>query len=499
MTGDVEPSCPTASDAALPEGTTLLDRYVIEDEVASGGMATIHRARDTRLERIVCVKLLRVLLRSESASNADTVYRLGYRQFLQEALSLSKLQHPNTLRIYDFGYLDDARPFQISEYLDGGNLEEYQRARGPLDGDEALAIIEPITGALAEAHELGIIHRDIKPSNILFSLAGGVKFPKLADFGIARSELCEPLFSPVDASQENSVAAASTVTLFSPRWAAPEQLINRGEGPFTDVYALALTVASLLFGRPFFNDANIRQTFGRRASGDTLVRARLDALSTRPRLHDVLARALTADVSQRTPTPTIFCEELRRALAPASPKPPGPLAPSAARRSMESITVELSDVLPRSVEATRPETWHDLGERVVRIVPIVESVDIIARGPERDVRFRVTLIPGTTRERRAHVKALNCFVRRPGGSASAATNAEVDGEAEFLSDSRTPFASCRWAFGTKTDLGLVFCLADEDIVLPDTDPTPILAIEIRGQREIIVLAPVPQNAALPRT
>ena len=121
----------------LTEGLNLLERYTIIDHIGGGGMATIYRAHDSRLDRIVCVKLLRNVI--EGSGSGGVIYQATYTHFLQEARSLSKLAHPNTLRIYDFGFLtlDDSegiapRPFQISEFLDGGNLETYVRARGTL-------------------------------------------------------------------------------------------------------------------------------------------------------------------------------------------------------------------------------------------------------------------------------------------------------------------------------------------------------------------------------
>src|SRR5204863_1121125 len=98
---------------------------------------------------------------------------------------------------------------------------------------ESLGILEGITGAVAEAHEHGIIHRDIKPSNILFARVRGELVSKLADFGIAHSDVKE---GPGTTGRES----VSTVALFSPRWAAPEQLCGSPEGPRTDVYALGL-------------------------------------------------------------------------------------------------------------------------------------------------------------------------------------------------------------------------------------------------------------------
>src|SRR4051812_22672430 len=240
----------------LAEGTRLLDRYTILDRIGSGGMATIYRATDDRLDRVVCIKLLRTTLVEGSGSNNTSgraVYQATYSHFLQEALALSKLQHPNTLRIYNFGYLDDASPdpgapFHVSEYLDGGNLETHIRLRGAIPADEALGILEGISGALAEAHEHGIIHRDIKPSNILFARVRGALVTKLADFGIAHSDLKKKQRAD-GPSAFDGMESVSTVALFSPRWAAPEQLCGSPEGPRTDVYALGLLACFMLTGR----------------------------------------------------------------------------------------------------------------------------------------------------------------------------------------------------------------------------------------------------------
>ena len=268
----------------LPEGTRLLGRYEIIDRIGSGGMATIYRATDERLDRVVCIKLLRTTLVEGSGSNNTSgraVYKATYSHFLKEALALSKLQHPNTLRIYDFGYLDptvpadgsatpeNGAPFHVSEYLDGGNLETHIRLRGALPAEETLGILEGISGALAEAHEHNIIHRDIKPSNILFARVRGALVPKLADFGIAHSDLKQP---------NGAEESVSTVALFSPRWAAPEQLCGSPEGPRTDVYALGLLAVFMLTGKVLFGDEDVRVTFNDRVRSDQIVQMRLAQL-----------------------------------------------------------------------------------------------------------------------------------------------------------------------------------------------------------------------------
>src|SRR5579863_4934261 len=89
----------------LAEGLNLLDRYTILDRIGGGGMADIYRAHDSRLDRIVCVKLLRSVIEGSGSTGGGVLYQATYKHFLQEARALSKLAHPNTLRIYDFGFL----------------------------------------------------------------------------------------------------------------------------------------------------------------------------------------------------------------------------------------------------------------------------------------------------------------------------------------------------------------------------------------------------------
>src|SRR5215207_3487283 len=125
-------------DNVLPQGTQLLGRYAIEAQVARGGSSTIYRARDERLDRVVCVKVYRGPLGAGLEGSGAGVDRTVFSLFRREAFALSRLQHPNTLRIYDVGVLEhEGRPFQVTEYLDGGNLEQYVRAHGPLAPAEA--------------------------------------------------------------------------------------------------------------------------------------------------------------------------------------------------------------------------------------------------------------------------------------------------------------------------------------------------------------------------
>lgn len=495
-----------AEPIELAEGTRLLDRYSILDRVGAGGMASIYRATDERLDRIVCVKLLRLFLESSDGSKRGVVFKASYSHFLKEALALSKLQHPNTLRIYDFGYLADGRPFQISEFLDGGNLETQIRAHGPFSFDETLQILERISGAIAEAHSHGIIHRDIKPSNILFARVGEVLMPKLADFGIAQSKLRKRQGDGDDATKneepesEDPADLISTVALFSPRWAAPEQIAGDAEGPPTDVYALGLVVAYMLAGRAPFADTDVRAHFADRIRGDAYVSQRLDDLELEPAIKNVLLRALTADPTKRLSSPALLFDELKVAVRKHPPLPP-------MRPQLESITLLTEPTEGVSEDAPRfttpPERVLTMGgpqARTVRIVQVNESLDVGIEG-DAPLHFRLTFLPSraSPAENPAgfalHVKGLDCFVSKPSARPTAAIVATNDGTAAFVSADRRAMGTLAWSFGVPSrgdrtagaSAGRVFAVNGAEVVIPYSEASQAVSLDLGSSREIIVM------------
>lgn len=492
----------------LSEGLELLDRYTIVDRIGGGGMADIYRAHDSRLDRIVCVKLLRNVIEGSGSTSGGVVYQATYTHFLQEARSLSKLAHPNTLRIYDFGFLqldsDDTsqvqpRPFQITEFLDGGNLETYVRARGTLKPVEVLAILDRIAGAVGEAHAVGIIHRDIKPSNILFSRVGDVLMPKLADFGIARGLRRRHKHGLGD--NEETQDFAPPVPLFSPRWAAPEQLSATEEGAFTDVYGLALVIGFMLSGRSLFEVPDVNATFGERVQGDQYVRSRLALHAFAPEVARVLMNALRADRRARTQSPFELYEALSQAFGTPRTSLPLPVAHSGgvpqARAPQDSVSVQAS-FLPRKEKEAQsiepPEQRLQVGGRDVRLVETHEKLDLtVPRGQRdrEDVRLRVTLLPGRGPQFRVNLKGLSCFIRRPGGAPSPALVADSDGTAELVSARNEIVGRLAWSFGTVRGPARVFPVAQGELVVPFPQGECALAVELASEREVIVICRQP--------
>jgi serine/threonine-protein kinase len=205
-------------------GQALGDRYRIEALLGAGGMATVYRARDLRLERSVAVKVL-----SPNLAADDTVSR----RFEQEARFLAAVSHPSIVSVYDVGEAA-GEPFFVMELVDGETLTERLSHVGPLAPDEAVPILTQIAQGLAVLHRGGFVHRDVKPQNILLPRDGPAK---LADFGLVRDETASDLTAPG--------TAIGTLA-----YLAPELLRGDAATPASDVYALAAVAYEALTGRP---------------------------------------------------------------------------------------------------------------------------------------------------------------------------------------------------------------------------------------------------------
>jgi serine/threonine protein kinase len=208
-------------------------RYHLIEQLGEGGMATVYKAYDTRLERDVAVKILR----TEQFSPAQLEEVL--QRFDREAKSLGKLSHPNIVSILDYGEYESV-PYLVMEYLPGGTLKK--KLGAPLAWRESVGILLPVARALAYAHQHGVIHRDIKPANILLKESGD---PILTDFGIAK--LLEGV--------EGHTLTASGVGIGTPEYMAPEQGMGAKVDARADIYSLGTVLYELVTGRkPYIAD-----------------------------------------------------------------------------------------------------------------------------------------------------------------------------------------------------------------------------------------------------
>lgn len=479
-------------ESELPQGMRLMDRYVIIDRIAAGGMASIYRATDERLDRVVCVKLLRAFVEGSGSTSGGSAYEASYAHFLKEALALSRLAHPNTLKIHDFGYLEESgRPFQVSEFLDGGTLENHVRSFGPVAPHEIVSILKPIVGALTEAHAQGIVHRDIKPSNILFARVGEQLIPKLADFGIARSDIKKR-----GASSDEEI---SVVSLFSPRWAAPEQISGGAQDERTDVYALALVTAFMLSGRFVFEGRDIRASFADRIIGDALVTRRLTELRVAEPVRRALMSGLAASPQRRVASAAEFLEGFRQALREVPHGREAALSVSESSISFETSALgHAEEIEPAHVEELA------VGQRVVKLVDVRERLDMSFAGVGGAlVRARFTMVPAREGEFRLHIKGLNCFVVPLVGTGgmrpSPAFVADRDGHAEFWTATREPLARVSYTFGQAREGERVFSIDGQELVIPAIRATLSIALFVGTTGEVVVVCSKPRSVGVAGT
>src|SRR5262245_37903565 len=232
---------PLGSDATLSNSTlslgSRLGPYEILGPLGAGGMGEVYRARDTRLERTVAIKVLPAHLCSDQTR----------QRFEREAKTISRLSHPHICSLYDASR-DEGVDYLVLEYLEGELLSD-RLARGALPLDQVLRFGLEMADALQKAHQHGIVHRDVKPGNVMLTRNG----VKLLDFGLAKAEA--PLARPGgqtamptrdDLTQEGTIVG----TL---QYMAPEQLEGKDADARTDIFALGVVLYEMATGRKAFS------------------------------------------------------------------------------------------------------------------------------------------------------------------------------------------------------------------------------------------------------
>jgi serine/threonine protein kinase len=220
-------------------GTTIAGRYVIDEVIGEGGMATVYRARHNLSERAVAIKIMN----PELASNAVIQER-----FRREAKAAQKIAHPNVIEILDQGDTGDGSLYLVMELLEGETLADVMH-EGKVPLERAIPILIQIARALARAHDLEVIHRDLKPENIfLAKQTDGHEVVKLLDFGIARS-------------MQDARLTGSGEVFGTPQYMAPERITSTDAGPSADLYALGVMTFEMVTGRLPFEAKDVATFF----------------------------------------------------------------------------------------------------------------------------------------------------------------------------------------------------------------------------------------------
>lgn len=264
-----------------------IGRYEVIREVGRGGMAIVYQARDTTLDRIVAIKLIR------SDIFGSAAFGQIRERFDREARALAKLNHPNIVKVLDYGEHQDA-PYLVMEYLKGATLKEVKK---PIRVETAVRLLRPIAEALDYIHQQGILHRDVKPSNIM--LVDG-KTPMLTDFGIAKW---------IEDETDGRSLTGTGVGIGTPEYMAPEQGLGKQVDGRADMYSLTIAFYELITGqKPFRGDTALAILMKQATEPIPDPRTVVPELSES--VKRFLDRALAKDPEDRYPTFTDYLRDL---------------------------------------------------------------------------------------------------------------------------------------------------------------------------------------------
>ena len=277
---------------SVPVPGRTFGHYTIESLLGTGGMGSVYRAKDERLDRQVAIKVL------APALAADSEFR---ERFLRESRLAASLDHPNIIPIYDAGEVDGAL-YLAMRYVHGPSLHELLQARGSLTGDDTIRLAQQIGGALDAAHREALVHRDVKPANILLAESGNHAY--LCDFGLAK---------------RTSTRGATKTGFFlgTVDYCAPEQIDGRQVDGRADLYSLGCVTFHCLTGSPPYarsgEFAVLQAHLSEPPPAPTAVRPDLP-----PAVDAVLQKALAKEPGERFGTASELTDALRDALGGAA-------------------------------------------------------------------------------------------------------------------------------------------------------------------------------------
>ncbi|MCE9530139.1 MAG: serine/threonine-protein kinase [Planctomycetes bacterium] len=266
--------------------------YSIIRELGRGGMGVVYQALQTKLQRIVALKM--ILAGGHAGSELLERFRV-------EAEAIARLDHPNIVQIHEVGEYQDL-PFFSLEFCGGGALDKKLSAN-PLPAREAAAIVEQLARAMSAAHQKGILHRDLKPANVLFSDDG---IPKITDFGLAKK-----MDDETKPNSERSNLTHTNAIMGTPSYMAPEQAMGESKkvGPAADIYALGAIFYECLTGRPPFRAASVLETLDQVRSQDPVPPRQLNASIPRD-LETICLKCLRKEPGRRYPSAHGLAEDL---------------------------------------------------------------------------------------------------------------------------------------------------------------------------------------------
>jgi eukaryotic-like serine/threonine-protein kinase len=310
---------PSAARDLLLNTGTRLGPYEILSSVGAGGMGEVYRARDTRLNRIVAIKVLPPHLADKPELR---------ERFEREARTIASLNHPHICTLHDIGH-QDGIDFLVMEYLEGETLAQ-RLVKGPLPLEQVLQYAIEISDALDKAHRKGVTHRDLKPGNIMLTKSG----TKLLDFGLAKlRQDAAPAVPFSQASTAKDTLTAHGTILGTLQYMAPEQLEGKEVDARTDIFAFGAVVYEMATGKKAFEGSSQASLIAAILEREPPAMSSLQPM-TPPALDRVVKRCLAKEPEKRWQTGSDLCEELKWIAESGSQIR---LAPTAAVKGMPAL------------------------------------------------------------------------------------------------------------------------------------------------------------------
>ena len=339
-----------------------LGRYHILEQLGEGGMATVYKAYDTRLETDVAMKVIR------TENILPSTLERSLKRFEREAKALARLTHPNIVKVTDYGEYED-KPYLVMPYLPGGTLK--QKLGKPIPWQEAARLLLPIARALDFAHRQNMIHRDVKPSNILITADGE---PMLTDFGIAK----------ILDLEETADLTGTGMGIGTPEYMAPEQWTGK-TSTLSDQYALGVVLYEMLTGRKPYS-ADTPAAILLKQATEPLPRPGQFARDLPDKVERLLLKVLARNPADRYASMGEFAvaleSTLSRSAAPTKQQPARPrermVDTQATVNQMEGSTIKETPA-PRvlATQTVAPSTSSGVIRYLLRYWPTVVGILII--------------------------------------------------------------------------------------------------------------------------
>jgi serine/threonine protein kinase len=346
-------------------GRTLDGKFLIEKLIGIGGMGRVYKATQLSLDKQVCVKVLHRTMMGDPTLTG---------RFKREARAASRLNHPNSVTVIDFGQAaEDGSLYLAMEYIPGNDLAKVIREERPFSEQRIVNIMDQVLSALADAHAAGIVHRDLKPENIMVTdLLGTKDFVKVLDFGIAKVQ--ESAAADPGLTQVGMVCG-------TPEYMSPEQARGEALDARCDLYAAGVILYQMVTGRPPFSAPTAMAIVTKHLTEPVVPPSTIEGVRVSSALEAVILKAMSKDPKGRQPSALALQQELNAVLSPKIA--PGEETPLEANLfDMESIepTILNRDVRAAYSSSSTPRRLSNLKKSSLLWLWVVLALAVLGGG-----------------------------------------------------------------------------------------------------------------------